>query len=336
MDMKWVLSPFLAAVSASMALGYTGATVSTCEADVTTSNLNVFPVPAAAGMAGARLVYDNSALLAFSSGYVNATDRNWLTMPLSSAGVTVNNISVTTNWAWTDPVQPTGVNNGLGITAGQYYTNVQESATDPRFPANIPRPGRDCDAAFSSFQFDLTNAASEFGVFISRNSNAWTYIDDWNIPTRNGQWLAIDPWGNPITPYPDDNNVLFTNEVFVAVLGETDTFATAQFASLNIQDGYAPFIKVAGNGTDLIKSVCVYQDAGWQAAPTFGFFDVYVKNPGDANGDGRADVSDLLTLAASYGLSQGQPGYNAACDFNGDNVVDGADLLILAGYFGTY
>lgn len=266
--MKQIVAVLAVAVSVSVAFGYTGATVSVFEADVTTSNLSVFPVPAAAGMAGAQLLFDNSALLSFSSGYVNATDRNWLTMPLSSAGVTVNNVSVTSSTI-------TGVNNSLGITAGQYYTNVQESATDPRFPANIPRPGRDCDAAFSAFQFDLTNAAPELGVFISRNSNAWTYIDDWSIPTRNGQWLATDPWGNPVSPYPDDNNIQFSNDVFVAVLGASDTFASAQYVQLSVS-GYAPFIKVASNGTDLIKSVCVFQDAGWQAAPTFGFFDVYV------------------------------------------------------------
>jgi len=263
MHMRYGLSVFLVGVSACAAFGYTGATVTVHEADVTTSNLTVFPVPAAAGMAGAQLVYDNSALLSFSSGTLG-TQRNWLTMPLSSAGVTVNNIDVTTNWSWPVPTHPSGVNNTLSVTDGQYYTNIQEAATDPRFPANIPRPGRDCSAAFSAFQFELSQAAPDFGVFIAYHCNSWDYID-WENGTRvDGSWAN------------DDNNVNFGNQVFVAVLGETDTFATAQFASLNIAGGYAPFIRVAGNGTDLIKSVCVYQDASWQGAPTFGFFDVYV------------------------------------------------------------
>ncbi len=41
---------------ASVAFGYTGATVSYTDADVTTSGLTVFPVPSAAGMAGAAAV----------------------------------------------------------------------------------------------------------------------------------------------------------------------------------------------------------------------------------------------------------------------------------------
>lgn len=245
--------------SASLAFGYTGASVSVFEADVSTPNLTVFPVPAAAGMAGAQLLYDNSALLNFSPGTLG-TQRNWLSLPLVSAGVTVNNIAVIQS----GPVsKPFGVNNSLGVVNGQYYTNIQEAAADPRFPSNIPRPGRDCSASFSAFQFNLTQAAPEVGVFIANASNSWSYVD-WNTGGRvDGTWLG------------DDNNVKFTNKVFVAVLGPSDTFATAEVVALDIVDGYAPFIKVTGNGTDLIKSICVYQDASWQGAPSFGFFDVY-------------------------------------------------------------
>jgi hypothetical protein len=251
----------LVAVSASMAFGYTGATVSVFENDNAVANASVFAVPAAAGMAGAQLLYDNSAELAFSPS-VLGTQRNWLTMPLSSAGVTVNNVSVSGSWGMSTP---TGVNNALSAMDGQYYTNIQETAADPRFPAGIPRVGRDCSAAFSAFQFDLTTAAPEVGVFVARHCNSWDYVDWTNNVHVDGTWAN------------DDNNLPFTTSeaLFVAILGPTDTFATAQIVSLQIQGAYAPFIKVAGNGTDLIKSVCVYQDAGWESAPTFGFFDVY-------------------------------------------------------------
>jgi hypothetical protein len=255
---KQLIAVFVVACSTA-AFGYTGATVSVYEADVTTPNLSVFPAPAAAGMAGAQLLYDNSAELAFSSGTLG-TERNWLSLPLSSAGVTINNVDVTGPWG--GPSVPTGVNNGLTPVDGQYYTNIQEAATDPRFPAGIPRPGRDCSAAFSAFQFELTQAVPEFGVFVAYASNTWDYVDWGNNTHVDGNWLG------------DDNNVMFANQVFVAILGETDTFATAQIVALDL-NGYAPFIKVAGNGTDLIKSVCVLEDASWQSSPSFGFFDVY-------------------------------------------------------------
>jgi len=52
--------------------------------------------------------------------------------------------------------------------------------------------------------------------------------------------------------------------------------------------------------------------------------------PGDANGDGKVDFSDLLILAQEYGHFNER---NLA-DFNGDGKVDFADLLILAQNYG--
>ena len=52
--------------------------------------------------------------------------------------------------------------------------------------------------------------------------------------------------------------------------------------------------------------------------------------PGDVDGNGRVDFSDLLTLAQFYG----QPGSWGMGDFNGDGRVDFADLLLLAQHYG--
>ena len=52
------------------------------------------------------------------------------------------------------------------------------------------------------------------------------------------------------------------------------------------------------------------------------------------DGDGHVDVVDLLSVVYSFGLSQGNPGYDPACDFNNDNTVDNLDLLILVENFG--
>ena len=55
--------------------------------------------------------------------------------------------------------------------------------------------------------------------------------------------------------------------------------------------------------------------------------------PGDINIDGAVDVLDLLALANSWALSQGNPGYDSRCDLNSDSTVDVIDLLILADYW---
>jgi len=53
--------------------------------------------------------------------------------------------------------------------------------------------------------------------------------------------------------------------------------------------------------------------------------------PGDANGDGAINGSDLSVLLGQFGLSTA-PGSGA--DFNGDGVVDAADLSVLLARFG--
>ncbi len=66
-----------------------------------------------------------------------------------------------------------------------------------------------------------------------------------------------------------------TSKIYYAILGEGDTFDTAQYGVLDISSSYAPFVKVTSNGTDPIKSFCLFKDAEWDSAPNFGFFDVY-------------------------------------------------------------
>jgi hypothetical protein len=48
--------------------------------------------------------------------------------------------------------------------------------------------------------------------------------------------------------------------------------------------------------------------------------------PGDVNGDGAVDCSDVTAVRASYGKKTGQAGYNPSADFNGDGFVNVLDL----------
>jgi hypothetical protein len=69
---------------------------------------------------------------------------------------------------------------------------------------------------------------------------------------------------------------------------------------------------------------------GWKIAA--GFRTVGV--PGDTDLDGHVDVVDLLTLVYSFGLSEGDAGFDAIADFNSDAAVDVVDLLMLIDNFG--
>jgi len=55
---------------------------------------------------------------------------------------------------------------------------------------------------------------------------------------------------------------------------------------------------------------------------------------GDVSGDNVVNYIDLGMLGASYGLSTGDTGYNAASDLNGDNTVNYIDLGMLGAHYG--
>ncbi len=56
--------------------------------------------------------------------------------------------------------------------------------------------------------------------------------------------------------------------------------------------------------------------------------------PGDVDGDGDTDLTDLATLLAAYGSVPGDPNWDPACDFDADNDVDLADLAFLLSDYG--
>jgi hypothetical protein len=56
--------------------------------------------------------------------------------------------------------------------------------------------------------------------------------------------------------------------------------------------------------------------------------------PGDLDGDGDTDLSDLAALLAAYGTSVGDPGHNPSADFDSDGDVDLSDLAFLLADYG--
>lgn len=56
--------------------------------------------------------------------------------------------------------------------------------------------------------------------------------------------------------------------------------------------------------------------------------------PGDVDGDGDTDLSDLAALLAAYGTSTGHPGYNPAADFDNSGTIDLSDLAFLLSDYG--
>jgi hypothetical protein len=57
--------------------------------------------------------------------------------------------------------------------------------------------------------------------------------------------------------------------------------------------------------------------------------------PGDVDGDGDVDLTDLASLLAAYGTGTGDPDYNPNADFDDDGDVDLTDLATLLANYGT-
>lgn len=67
-----------------------------------------------------------------------------------------------------------------------------------------------------------------------------------------------------------------------------------------------------------------------------GNWDIYYRTslPGDINGDGIVDISDLEIVAQAFGRSKGEEGYNVDADLNSDGVIDVIELAIVGRYYG--
>jgi hypothetical protein len=63
--------------------------------------------------------------------------------------------------------------------------------------------------------------------------------------------------------------------------------------------------------------------------------DMGLMRAGDANNDNNVNIVDFALLKASYGMSVGDPGYDARADFTGDNVVSLPDFNWIKVNFGT-
>ena len=63
---------------------------------------------------------------------------------------------------------------------------------------------------------------------------------------------------------------------------------------------------------------------------------VTITIPGDVYGQGRVDMSDVVSICKAFGSTVGQPNYNPNCDIDNTGKVDMSDVVIALRNFGQH
>jgi len=222
----------------------------------------------------------------------------------------------------------------ISDTTGDYGTTVSV----PIYVSSTPNIG----AADITLTFDpsaLTVTSVDAGVL---TSGVLIITDD-----------TIDPINGTISE--EDNSTVWSNGALASntttratvnisiisrygVSGGDESIATVQF---HVKGGY-------GDTSPLtLSTVGAYDidDPIVNGTKTTGYAEISVTKAsgvftatgvitGDINVDKNVDYIDFGMLGASYGLSLGAAGYNAAADLNGDNTVDYIDFGMLGAHYG--
>ncbi len=106
----------------------------------------------------------------------------------------------------------------------------------------------------------------------------------------------------------------------------TSTAASVSFFGLP-PDVYRVWVKGSRSLARMSGDVTVNLDANTS-------YTTAVLLEGDANDNNQVTVADFAVMAASFGLSSGDPGYDVRADFNGSGQITIADFSLLAGNFG--
>jgi hypothetical protein len=167
--------------------------------------------------------------------------------------------------------------------------------------------------------------------FIMMNQYGDATTDNWSVQIR----LNGDPANPVVESQFDFATVPAVLDTWVELRLEIDldadivnTFYNGNPLGVNL----SWINNVSGAGLPQIRCIDLYS----QTNDGFRWDDLVVEEagapcPGDLNGDGIVDLSDLATLLAHFGA----PGGAADGDINGDGLVDLSDLALLLANFGV-
>jgi Dockerin type I domain len=134
--------------------------------------------------------------------------------------------------------------------------------------------------------------------------------------------FAIDGESVDRSTFHAQLNGLDVTNTFGAGSGGVDLQANFNLRASPLQTGNNDFV-ASVTGTDP-------QSGGSVVGLSRITFTVAKTMPGDVNGDGKVDCTDIAIVKASFGKKTGQPGFDPRADVNLDGVVDIRDLAYVS------
>ena len=177
--------------------------------------------------------------------------------------------------------------------------------------------------------FHLQRSGIEVGVAggIQRSmvEKLFVYFDD--TMTLNPGWFTLDRLSPGATPTVNATSEVVNGKTIATLTFSGDGLDTGN----SLQDGNW---RLTLNGAFIITSTGQQYDGDADGNPGGNYVFNFHRLFGDANGDRTVDGSDFSLFGNSFGLTNGQAGFNPAFDGNVDGTVDGTDFAQFGNRFG--
>lgn len=176
-------------------------------------------------------------------------------------------------------------------------------------------------------------------IYVTAAGNSLGLLDQTGVLDMTHNWLKPG-WRTSFSP------LLGTiNDDGTSVTGSTPGFVSEPTQDFHLAAGSAcinaatTLNAAALPANDLTRQYVSHQQSAPRSlsgsAWDIGAFEFATAIPGDLNGDGHVDLTDLSILLSAYALCTGQPGFLPAADLDHNGCIDLADLAQLLSHYGT-
>jgi hypothetical protein len=182
---------------------------------------------------------------------------------------------------------------------------------------------------------------------ISGSVGAWNDYAAYDYTDRIGATVNFTVNFTTSTPYKTVVGQGYFMNVSLAVTNSGDyaeTFNVTAYANATIigsenvtlPAGNSTIVTFTWNTTGLAYGNYTLSDNVPPANTNFTGGVVTVTIPGDVEGTGKVDMSDIVSLCKAFGSTVGQPNYNPNCDIENNGRIDMGDIVIACANFGQH